>query len=238
MEIIGRTDIGRVRKNNEDCIACDESKAIAVLADGMGGLDAGEVASQAAVDEILAELLALNEVAEDDVFAAVAAANRKVFSLAQSPGRKSNMGTTLVVWVRAERGQCFIAHVGDSRAYRLRGSKLTALTSDHSLVQQMVDQGMISESEALVAPNRNVVTRGIGLVAEVDAEVRSCLYRVGDIFLLCSDGLSDMISDVQIAAILEQHSTDLEVAASELIAAANYEGGGDNISVVLIRPQD
>ena len=140
--------------------------------------------------------------------------------------------------MRAERGQCFIAHVGDSRAYRLRGSKLTALTSDHSLVQQMVDQGMISASEALVAPNRNVVTRGIGLVAEVDAEVRSCLYSVGDIFLLCSDGLSDMISDNQIATVLEQHSADLELAANELIAAANHEGGGDNISVVLIRPQD
>ena len=238
MEIIGRTDIGRVRKNNEDYIACDESKAIAVLADGMGGLDAGEVASQAAVDEILAVLLALNKITEDDVFAAVAAANSKVFSLAQSPGRTSNLGTTLVVWVRAERGQCFIAHVGDSRAYRLRGSKLTALTSDHSLVQQMVDQGMISASEALVAPNRNVVTRGIGLVAEVDAEVRSCLYSVGDIFLLCSDGLSDMISDNQIATVLEQHSADLELAANELIAAANHEGGCDNISVVLIRPQD
>ncbi len=238
MEIIGRTDIGRVRKNNEDYIACDESKAIAVLADGMGGLDAGEVASQTAVAEILAVLLALNEIAEDDVFAAIAAANQKVFTLAQSSGRTSNMGTTLVVWVRAERGQCFIAHVGDSRAYRLRSSKLTALTSDHSLVQQMVDQGMISESEALVAPNRNVVTRGIGLAAEVAAEVRSCLYSPEDIFLLCSDGLSDMISDSRIAAILEQHSADLEQAASELIAAANHEGGGDNVSVVLIRPQD
>lgn len=238
MEIIGRTDIGKVRKNNEDYIACDESKAIAVLADGMGGLDAGEVASQTAVDEILAVLLALNEITEDDVFAAMAAANEKVFRLAQSPRGTSNMGTTLVVWVKAERGQCFIAHVGDSRAYRLRGSKLIALTSDHSLVQQMVDQGMISESEALVAPNRNVVTRGIGLAAEVAAEVHSCLYSAGDIFLLCSDGLSDMISDSQIEALLQQHSADLEQAASELINAANDEGGGDNVSVVLIRPQD
>ena len=149
------------------------------------------------------------------------------------------MGTTVVVWVAAEHGQCFIAHVGDSRAYRWREAKLSALTSDHSLVQQMVDEGVLSASEALVAPNRNVVTRGIGLAADVATDVRSCVHAAGDVFLLCSDGLSDLVADSAIAAIFTarlQGSGDLLAAVEELIEAANQAGGVDNISVILIRP--
>lgn len=239
MEIIGRSDIGKVRKNNEDFIDYDEAKGIAVLADGMGGLDAGEIASRTAVQEIMTKLAVSSDVREDALLKAVAAANRSVFSQTQVGGRSSNMGTTVVVWVAAEHGQCFIAHVGDSRAYRWREAKLSALTSDHSLVQQMVDEGVLSASEALVAPNRNVVTRGIGLAADVATDVRSCVHAAGDVFLLCSDGLSDLVADSAIAAIFTarlQGSGDLLAAVEELIEAANQAGGVDNISVILIRP--
>jgi protein phosphatase len=239
VEIIGRSDIGKVRKNNEDFIDYDEAKGIAVLADGMGGLDAGEIASRTAVQEIMTKLAVSSDVREDALLKAVAAANRSVFSQTQVGGRSSNMGTTVVVWVAAEHGQCFIAHVGDSRAYRWREAKLSALTSDHSLVQQMVDEGVLSASEALVAPNRNVVTRGIGLAADVATDVRSCVHAAGDVFLLCSDGLSDLVADSAIAAIFTarlQGSGDLLAAVEELIEAANQAGGVDNISVILIRP--
>ena len=239
MEIIGRSDIGKVRKNNEDFIDYEEAKGIAVLADGMGGLDAGEIASRTAVQEIMTKLAVSSDVREDALLKAVAAANRSVFSQTQVGGRSSNMGTTVVVWVAAEHGQCFIAHVGDSRAYRWREAKLSALTSDHSLVQQMVDEGVLSASEALVAPNRNVVTRGIGLAADVATDVRSCVHAAGDVFLLSSDGLSDLVADSAIAAIFTarlQGSGDLLAAVEELIEAANQAGGVDNISVILIRP--
>jgi len=239
VEIIGRSDIGKVRENNEDFIDYDEVKGIAVLADGMGGLEAGEIASRTAVNEIMAHLVAADYVREDELLEAIAAANRSVFSLTQAGERSSNMGTTVVVWAAAEHGQCFIAHVGDSRAYRWRDSSLSALTTDHSLVQQMVVEGVLSASEALVAPNRNVVTRGIGLAADVATEVRSCVHTAGDLFVLCSDGLSDLIADSQIAAILSaclEGSPDLRPVADELVKAANQAGGVDNISVILIRP--
>jgi protein phosphatase len=146
------------------------------------------------------------------------------------------MGTTVVAWLLTAEGQCFIAHVGDSRAYRLRKGELRRLTTDHSMVQQMIDGGLLGEAEALTAPNRNVITRALGLNMTVDVDVRSWVHMPGDLYLLCSDGLTDLINEREIGVLMEFHGDALDQAASGLVNRANEAGGHDNISVMLIRP--
>ncbi len=238
MDIVAESDVGRVRRNNEDALAYDARRRVAVLADGMGGLDAGEVASRIAVDRIIdllregvadrganPELLITN---------AVQAANLDVCSRGKEA--QVDMGTTVVAWLLTAEGQCFIAHVGDSRAYRLRQGALKRLTSDHSMVQQMIDDGILGEAEALTAPNRNVITRALGLDVKVEVEVRSWVHTPGDLYLLCSDGLTDLIPEPEINQLLNEDSGDLSAAAKELVSRANEAGGHDNITVLLIRP--
>jgi protein phosphatase len=238
MDIVAESDVGRVRRNNEDALAYDAGRGIAVLADGMGGLDAGEVASRIAVDrimELLAEGLAERGANPEDLITrAVQAANMDVCTRGRE--KQVDMGTTVVAWLLTTEGQCFIAHVGDSRAYRLRQGALKRLTSDHSMVQQMIDDGILGEAEALTAPNRNIITRALGLDVKVKVDVRSWVHMPGDRYLLCSDGLTDLIPEPEINALLDELTGDMPAAARELVSRANEAGGHDNISVLLISP--
>nr|BAH89736.1 serine/threonine protein phosphatase [uncultured bacterium]BAH90546.1 serine/threonine protein phosphatase [uncultured bacterium] len=238
MDIVAESDVGRVRRNNEDALAYDADRGIAVLADGMGGLDAGEVASRIAVESIMGMLGSGldRRVAdlESLILRAVQAANADV--CARGRASRVDMGTTVVAWLLTAEGQCFIAHVGDSRAYRLRGSELRRLTTDHSMVQQMIDEGLLGEAEAQTAPNRNVITRALGLNLKLEVDVRSWVHRPGDLYLLCSDGLTDLVSEDEIGALLESHAGVLTEAATRLVNRANDAGGHDNVSVLLIRP--
>jgi len=238
MEIVVLSDTGKVRRNNEDAAAYDADAAVAVLSDGMGGLDAGEVASRLAVDSILDSLVATRERTEAKLLDAVTTANAQVRQAAREA--ELEMGTTVVVWMLSGRGQCFVAHVGDSRIYRIRERSLRRLTSDHSMVQQMIDDGVLSEAEAETSPHRNVITRALGLEDQVEVEARSWVYVPGDLFLLCSDGLTDMLVEAEIEStlnrLLESPDASLHDAAEALIASANDAGGHDNVSVLLIRP--
>lgn len=220
-------------------MAYDVDAAVAVLADGMGGLDRGEVASQVAVDAIVEHLTETTSRTEAILRQAIEAANGAV---RKAGGRdEPDIGTTVVVWMSTDSGQCFVAHVGDSRVYRIRAGKLKRLTSDHSMVQQMVDDGVLSEAEAETSPHRNVITRALGLEDEIEVDIRSWVYGAGDLFLLCSDGLTDMIQEAEIekvvGGVLDARETgELDGIAASLIERANDAGGFDNISVLLIRP--
>lgn len=241
MRIAGITHPGKVRRRNEDAIGWDEGLGAAVLADGMGGLHRGDLASREAVEEVLAELAAFGAAGETlhdgGLVSAVQGANRRVFEL--HGGRRGEaMGTTLVAVAATRGSRCLIAHVGDSRAYRLRRGRLERLTADHSLVQQLVEQGVVSAEEARSAPNRNVITRALGLEPEVDVACREIAVQQGDLLLLCSDGLWEMLPDADIAAGLAAVAAG-GVAPAEgaatLVAAANAAGGVDNVSVVIMQ---
>lgn len=220
-------------------MAYDVEAAVAVLADGMGGLDRGEVASQVAVDTIVEHLTESASRTEAILRRAIEVANgavRKAGSRAES-----DIGTTVVAWMSTDSGQCFVAHVGDSRVYRIRAGKLKRLTSDHSMVQQMVDDGVLSEAEAETSPHRNVITRALGLEDEIEVDIRSWVYSAGDLFMLCSDGLTDMIQEAEIEKVVggllhAEEAGELDGIAASLIERANDAGGFDNISVLLIRP--
>lgn len=235
MEIVAHSDTGKVRRNNEDAYAFDPDAGVAVLADGMGGLEAGEIASRIAVDTILNGLKEAKRLSDATVAAAIGEANRAV--LERSIEQGVEMGTTVVTWLLTRQGQCLIGHVGDSRAYRVRAGILRRLTRDHSMVQQMIDEGLLNEAEAETSPNRNVITRALGLAGKVQADVRSWVHSPGDLYLLCSDGLTDMVAEVEIQSVLAQtDEADLASAAAALVALANDAGGHDNVSVLLIRP--
>jgi protein phosphatase len=238
MEIVALSDTGRVRRNNEDAVAFDAAASVAVLADGMGGLDGGEVASRVAVETVLEALTGVDQPDEALLKAAVEMANDAVCRAARQASIQ--MGTTVVAWLSVTPGQCLVAHVGDSRVYRIRDSGLKPLTSDHSMVQQLVDDGLLSEVEARTSRHRNVITRALGLEDKVSVDVRSWVYAPGDLFLLCSDGLTDMLSEAEIATVLARSLTELEGGltdtAAALVASAYEAGGHDNISVLLVRP--
>ncbi len=239
-EFFALTDTGRARSNNEDSVVVDETAALAVLADGMGGYNAGEVASGMATAFIRSELGRwLGEASEGasdaDVRRAmdicVDNANRAIFNAANSNPQYAGMGTTLVVAVFRE-GRLLLGHIGDSRAYRWRGQKLTQITRDHSLLQEQIDAGLITPEQAANSVNKNLVTRAVGVEDMVLLETHLHEVQPDDWYLMCSDGLSDMLTDQAIGDVLRRHST-LESAASALVDAANEAGGKDNIAVVL-----
>lgn len=242
LEFFGATDTGRARSNNEDSVAIEESASLAVLADGMGGYNAGEVASGMAANFIKTELgrwliEASGHATDADVRRAmdicVDNANRAIFNAANSNPQYAGMGTTLVVAVF--RGQrLLLGHVGDSRAYRLRNGHLQQVTRDHSLLQEQIDAGLISQEQAAFSSNKNLVTRAVGVEDTVLLEMHLHDVQPGDIYLMCSDGLSDMLDDSAIEQLLMSAQT-LEEVATGLIAAANDAGGKDNIAVVLAR---
>jgi protein phosphatase len=236
------TDTGRARSNNEDSVAVDEWSSLVVLADGMGGYNAGEVASSMATSFVKSELSrwlseASASATDSDVRRAmeicVDNANRAIFNSANSNPRYAGMGTTLVVGVFRET-RLLLGHVGDSRGYRLRAGRLTQITHDHSLLQEQIDAGLITAEQAAFSANKNLVTRAVGVEDTVLLETHQHDVLPGDIYLLCSDGLTDMLDDETIAQVLLRCEL-LPEAATALIDAANEAGGKDNISVVLAR---
>jgi protein phosphatase len=243
-EFFSATDVGRARNNNEDSVAVDPASALVVLADGMGGYNAGEVASGMATSFIRTELgrwlaEAANRASDVEVRRAmdicVDNANRAIFNAASTNPQYAGMGTTLVVGVFRE-GRLLLGHVGDSRGYRLRDGKFMRITHDHSLLQEQIDAGLITEEQAAFSSNKNLVTRAVGVEDSVMLESHLHELLAGDLVLLCSDGLSDMLDDEHIGHVL-QSSEDIQAIAHALISAANEAGGKDNIAVILARVQ-
>lgn len=236
------TDPGQARDNNEDSVSFDEATNVGVLADGMGGYNAGEIASGMATSFIKAELARwLTEVGQlanpheikRAIQICVDNANRSIFNASQANPKYSGMGTTLVVGVFQD-ARLVLGHVGDSRCYRLRDNALVQITKDHSLLQEQIDAGLLTPEQAETAPNKNLVTRALGVEDTVMLEVNEHRVEPGDIYLVCSDGLSDMMQDGAIAKIL-QNGTSLTQMAAELVASANENGGRDNITVLLAK---
>ena len=229
-KMAGLSDTGRVREHNEDAIAWNGEQGWAVLADGMGGHQAGEVASAIAVERIGERLQQRHDAAT--LQAAVEQANGEIWQQAQAQPRLHTMGTTVVAMV-FDGEVLHVAHVGDSRLYRLRGGELAQLTRDHSLVQELVDEGMIDSEQARGSSQKNVITRALGLEAEVEVALGEDNPQADDTYLLCSDGLSDRLRDEEIAPLLAGEA--LPEVARALVAAANERGGEDNISVIVVR---
>jgi len=223
------TDTGRRRRRNEDAFLCEPP--LFAVADGMGGAQAGEVASRLAAESLreqeLGDLSALEQAVE-----LIREANRRVYAYSSENASARGMGTTMTVAL-VEGSIVTIGHVGDSRAYLLRDDQLTQLTQDHSLVAELVRSGRLSPKEAESHPRRSVITRALGTDSDVEVDVFSLRGQDGDLFLLCSDGLTSMVSDEEIASLLVVARGDLDDAGKKLLAAANLAGGEDNITVVL-----
>ncbi|HZW26221.1 MAG TPA: Stp1/IreP family PP2C-type Ser/Thr phosphatase [Gallionella sp.] len=248
LEIISLTNPGMVRSHNEDSVACDTACGLVVLADGMGGYNAGEVASGIAVSVVATEVcqrlqeaspIDRDEESGDDLGVAllrdnIRKANISIYQAAQSQPQYSGMGTTIVAALFYDNG-VVTGHVGDSRMYRLRDGVLETITRDHSLLQEQIDSGMISIEDARQSKNKNLVTRAVGIDADVTPEIHVHDVQVGDIYLLCSDGLNDMVEDEDIQSTLYAMQGNLPLAAEQLIQLANDNGGRDNVSVILVK---
>jgi protein phosphatase len=251
LRFVGQTDTGKVREHNEDTIAFDSDVGLLVLADGMGGYNAGEVASGIAVKTIVhlvREALEREDLARPDSATglsrpaiilrdAIARANKIIFQTARTQPQCEGMGTTIVAALFFDN-RVAVAHVGDSRLYRLRGSGFDQVTLDHSLLQELVDRGFYSPEEAQRAANKNYVTRALGVEAAVEVEVQEHPAQRGDVYVLCSDGLSDMVEDDDIHLTINTFGANLETVARQLIQLGNDNGGKDNISVVLAQVLD
>lgn len=242
LEFVALSDMGRLRNNNEDSVLAVPEHGVVVLADGMGGHNAGEVASRMAVTliaEQLGEWLPDNSDASmrelrRAMAVGVDAANRSIFEAANTNADYHGMGTTLVLAV-VHQGEMVLGHAGDSRAYLWREGTLKQLTRDHSLLQEQIDSGLITLAEAAMSSNHNLVTRALGVEDLVLLDVQHHPIEEGDLYLLCSDGLTDMLDDEEIAEELADSTVfDPETRAQRLIDLANRHGGRDNISVALI----
>jgi serine/threonine protein phosphatase PrpC len=251
LEIVSQTDPGLVRTHNEDSIACEPACGLVVLADGMGGYNAGEVASGIAVSVVATEikhrLQTKSPTDRDDATGEelgvslmrnhIKKANASIFHASQSQPQYSGMGTTIVSGLFYDN-RVSVGHVGDSRMYRLRGETLEAITRDHSLLQEQLDSGIISLADARLSKNKNLVTRAVGIAEDVEVEVHVHDVLVGDIYLLCSDGLNDMVEDEDIQSVLYAMQRNLPLAAEQLIQMAKDNGGRDNVSVILVRVKE
>jgi protein phosphatase len=242
LDIYCLSDPGQVREHNEDAVAHDPLSGLAVLADGMGGYNAGEVASGMAC-AYLADALPrkLKESAKPDEMElrqilqdAVHQANIGIYNAANSNPQYNGMGTTLVVALFRET-MVYIGHVGDSRAYRFRDGELVQITRDHSLLQEQLDLGLITPEQAELSLNKNLVTRALGVDSTVQLDIGVHRLAPDDIYLLCSDGLTDMLPDAEMERVLKETGFDLEATAKRLVFKANEAGGRDNISVILVR---
>jgi PPM family protein phosphatase len=248
LEIVRLTDIGLQRDHNEDAIASDDLMGFVVLADGMGGYKAGEVASEMAVLSVTAELMESlakkspskpdvvlsNQVEAQLILNAVSSANDVIYSVSNSHPQCQGMGTTIVVGVFANN-KLLVGHVGDSRMYRLRNQTLSQLTDDHSFLQEQIKAGLISPEQAKYSAHKNLVTRALGVDPEVELELNEYDVEVGDIYLVCSDGLTDLVDDDAIQFTLNNLIPDMNSAARMLVNIANENGGKDNISVILVK---
>lgn len=248
LEIFSQTHPGMVRSHNEDSVACEPAYGLVVLADGMGGYNAGEVASGIAVSVVVSEisrvLQGANPTDRDEKSGEelgvrllrdnLQKANASIFHAAESQPQYSGMGTTIVSGMFYDN-RVAVGHIGDSRMYRLRGEVLVAITRDHSLLQEQIDGGIISVEDARLSKNKNLVTRAVGIDAEVVPEIHVHDVLVGDVYLLCSDGLNDMMEDEDIQSTLYALQNNLPLAADQLIQMANDNGGRDNVSVILVK---
>ncbi|MCX7815177.1 MAG: protein phosphatase 2C domain-containing protein [Tepidimonas ignava] len=230
------SDPGRVRANNEDAVLIDPALGLVVVADGMGGYNAGEVASRLCCDGLRAALTyaPADAPAAQRLQDALGSANHTVWAHAQQHPAQRGMATTVVAVLLSPNAHAVVAHVGDSRLYRLRQGQLALLTRDHSLVQQHIDAGLLPPELARAAGYRNLVTRAVGVGPMLWADVAEFDLAAGDTLLLCTDGLTDALDDPAIAAVLRAHGP-LDEAAQRLVQAANEAGGRDNISVALVR---
>ena len=247
LEMAACTDRGEVRSHNEDALFGDAALVRAILPEGMGGYNAGEVASSMATALLSRSLIGTLDEREPQQFDAdgqrvahhqlrerIEQANAEIYFAAESDPQLCGMGTTLVVaWFYDN--MVTLAHLGDSRAYRLRGNLFECLTRDHSLLQEQIDSGIISAEEARFSPGKNLVTRALGVDLMVEPETRDFSVLPGDIYLLCSDGLNNMVGDVEIGATVRALAGDPVAAAERLVQMANNNGGRDNISVILVR---
>jgi serine/threonine protein phosphatase PrpC len=248
LEIASCTDPGMVRSHNEDSIASDPENGLVVLADGMGGYNAGEVASGMATTVITTELQQLlvkvqpYEIDEETkqtvggrmIREQVLKANTSIYQAAQSQPQYAGMGTTLVVCLFYDNKMA-VGHLGDSRLYRLRDNKFSQVTRDHSLLQEQIDSGIITAEQAKHAQHKNLVTKALGIDPAVEPEIKEYDARPGDIYLLCSDGLCDMVDDEDMGMTLQALGGNLKLAAQQLVQMANDNGGKDNVSVILVR---
>lgn len=248
IEIVKKTDTGLKRDHNEDSVGSEKAIGLAVLADGMGGHNSGEIASAMTIAHVLERFKTTYKNIEHGgldwdsgltqetilLKEAILEANKEVYEAAQASLANRGMGTTVVAMLFLNN-KVSIAHVGDSRAYRLRDGTFELLTEDHSLLQELVRKGFYTREEARQSAQKNVITRALGIDTRLTVDVLEEITDVGDIYLVCSDGLTDMVSDDDIHRILQENEDDIETAADELVLAANENGGKDNISVILAR---
>lgn len=241
LDVAMRTDVGIVREQNEDTVGGDPEAGLLILADGMGGANAGEVASSLAVEMLMSQLASVGlgsgpSIGSEDLLNAVQGVNQAIIELSQQVPEYQGMGTTLVVGLFNEN-KLLYAHVGDSRLYRLRSGTLDQMTKDHTLIQEMVNFGdFASIEQALMAGvPTNILSRAIGSEDVVDVDLSETEIETGDLYLFCSDGLTGMVTDDEIQSILESVDSDLKKQADELIDFACRMGGVDNISVILVR---
>jgi len=247
IEIVSKTDCGKVRSHNEDSLSYDTASGLAVLADGMGGYNAGEIASNIAITVISSQVkhhqgimrpekttLNTEDVGEMILRESVQKANTEILNASRRQAQYAGMGTTVVSTLFYDNRMA-VAHVGDSRVYRLRADTFESITHDHSLLQQQIDAGLLSQEEARFSRIKNLLTRAIGIENEVEVETRTHPVNVGDIYLLCSDGLNTMVDDELIGSVLISMQSNLHAAAERLIQLANDNGGQDNVSVILIK---
>jgi serine/threonine protein phosphatase PrpC len=246
LEHAARTDTGKIRSCNEDAIALSEAHGLAILADGMGGYNAGEVASGIAVTELRGTIeqqlrdhrryrgAGSGKQLQSLLADGFERANQAILQAARHEPAYRGMGTTMVAALY-QHDLAVIAHIGDSRAYRWRHGVLSQLTRDHSMLQEQLDAGLIDAASARVSPHRNLVTRALGVDPRIAVELGEHQTMAGDIYLLCSDGLTDMLDDDDIADMLSRADAGLDAACEALVAGANAHGGHDNISVILTR---
>jgi len=245
---VGLSDTGRIRDHNEDAIGSNLETGLHVLADGMGGYNAGEVASSIAVKtvmELVTEACSRENrsAPESDTGLmrqtivlrdAITRANKIIYQTAHSQSSCEGMGTTIVACLFYDN-RISIAHVGDSRLYRVRNNRLEQVTMDHSLLQELVDRGFYSREEAERSTNRNYVTRALGVEMSVDVDLQEVVVEPDDVYLLCSDGLPDMVDDEDIHLTISTFSANLDTVGQQLVQLSNDHGGKDNISVMLIK---
>lgn len=247
IKVVRLTDVGMLRDHNEDAIASDLSIGLLVLADGMGGYKAGEVASEIAVLMVAAEITELMQdksslvkvvpdllLESHMLMDAVAKTNAVIYQISQDQPQCAGMGTTLVASIFTDN-KLVVGHIGDSRMYRLRGETLTQLTEDHSVIQEQINAGLLTREQALLSNHKNLVTRALGVDPEVELELQEFEVEVGDIYLLCSDGLTDLVNDTELTKVLLEANGNISSAANKLIRVANENGGTDNISVIIAK---
>jgi protein phosphatase len=238
-----KTHPGLVRPLNEDAIGADPACGLFVLADGLGGYNAGEVASVMAISAVLERLSGAVASSHSDatplapdeaIYDCVAEINATIYNAALNSAAFEGMATTLVIaWFLGSR--LWIAHTGDSRLYRFREGQLEQLTRDHSFSQELLDAGMVTEEEARLLPAKNLVTRALGAGADIEPEIQDLDVQLGDLLLLCSDGLTEMVGPFEIAGLLSISEDDMHETARRLVDLANESGGRDNISVILVQ---